>query len=329
MTGAVGVALVGAGYWGSRLARNLAASPALDLVHVCDIDQSRAQALAHPPRVRATGLLAEVLADPGVSAIAVATPASTHGEIVAAALDAGRHVLVEKPLAMTTREARLLATRAARDELVVMCDQTYRFAPVVDVLEAQLGRATSASPWVAVESVRTNRHHGQPDVDVFWDLAYHDVAILAAVLPGGLRPLEVKATSSDVLGIGRAHRGDLWLELEEGPSVHVRVDWCAPEKVRTMTFASGAGEIRWDDLDPDGPLRVAGRRMAVLDDREPLARAVAEFAAAVRERRRASCGPAEELAVLTVLEAATCSAAQDGAPVPVGPMPLDALPMLP
>ena len=196
---------------------------------------------------------------------------------------------------------------------------------------------------LAVESVRANHDHGQPDVDVFWDLAHHDLAILDAVLPGGLRRgglrrggsdvVTVRAESADPRGIGRAHQGDLWLELADGPSVHVRVDWCAPEKVRTMTFTTSAGDTRWDDLDPTGGLRQAGRRIRVPDGREALAGVVDEFAAAVTEGRAASCGPVEELTVLTVLEAASASAAQGGVAITldraVDGITPDVLPVLP
>ncbi len=331
MEGAVGVALVGAGYWGSRLARNLDAAPAIELLHVCDVDAPRAHKIAAGTGAgaRATTSLAAVLDDPAVTAVVLATPATTHAALLATVLGAGRHALVEKPLAMTAAAASELAARAAAADLIVMCDHTYRFAPVVDVLRARFARDATTSPVLAIESLRANHDHGQPDVDVFWDLAHHDLAILDAVLPGGLAVETVRAEAADRQGIGRAHRGDLWLDLVEGPSVHVRVDWCAPEKARTMTFTTTDGETRWDDLDPTGVLQHSGRQVPVPDAREPLARVVDELATAITEGRGASCGPVEELTVLTVLEAASASVAEGGIRVAVDRATTGGLPALP
>ena len=327
-----GVALVGAGYWGSRLARNLARAPACSVRWVCDLDLGRATEIGGPVGARATSLLGEVLADPRVDAVVVATPACTHREVVAACLDANRHVLVEKPLACSVPDARALAEVARSRGIVMMCDHTYRFAPAVWVVRALLA-ADALGALGSVDSVRSNHNHDQPDVDVFWDLAYHDLSILNFVLPAVARPTAVSARSADVLGVGRAHAGDLTLHLADGARAHVRVDWCAPQKVRTMTFAGVAGALTWDDLAPAGPrLELDARgatRLVPVDDREPLRLVVDEFLAAVTEGRAASCGPAEELAVLTLLEAATRSAAAGGTPVPVDVTAADTLEALP
>src|SRR5690349_21582320 len=126
MAGGIGMALIGAGYWGNRLARNLARRDGCELRHVCDVDPRRAQRTAETYGTSATTSLSTVLDDASVDAVLLATPASTHERLAAQAIATGRHVLVEKPLATSSAGARELGARAAARDLVVMCDQTYR-----------------------------------------------------------------------------------------------------------------------------------------------------------------------------------------------------------
>jgi predicted dehydrogenase len=316
-TARVQVALVGAGYWGSRLARNLGAAPSCSVRWMCDLQPASACEVAGPLGAAATTSLMDVLADPAVEAVVVATPASTHPDVVAACLEADRHVLVEKPLAPTANDAQALMELARARGRMVMCDHTYRFAPAVQVVRdllaaGMLGRLRS------VDSVRANHNHGNSDVDVFWDLAHHDLSILTFVLHAAARPVAASARSADLLGMGRAHAGDLTLTLADDTTARVHVDWNAPEKVRTMTFTGDDGYLTWDDNSPSRPrlelhLDGATRLIPVDDHREPLRLVVEEFLAAVTEGRAPSCGVEAEIAVLTTLEAATRSAAASGA----------------
>src|SRR5438046_3171935 len=126
----IGIAVVGAGYWGPNLIRNAQATPGLRLEYLCDLDQDRARrVLGGYSTVRVTGSVLDVLADPRVQAVAVATPAGTHYEIVSAALEAGKHVLVEKPLAPSFAEGSKLVRLAAERGLVLMLDHTYCYTP--------------------------------------------------------------------------------------------------------------------------------------------------------------------------------------------------------
>jgi len=324
-----GLALIGAGYWGSRLARNLAAVSGGTLSVVCDVDAARAAAVGHLHGARATASLADVLGDDRVDAVVVATPAATHREIVAACLDAGRDVLVEKPLAGSVSEARAVADAADAGGRIVMCDHTYRFSPVVETLREQLATGAIGS-LTSITSVRTNCDHGQTDVDVFWDLAHHDLSILGFVLPATHRPVAVSATHHDQRVRGRPQAGTLRVHLAGDARAEVRVDWRAPLKQRTMTFTGEAGELRWDDLAPLGErLRWRGTgtqsgstcHLRPTHATEPLLGVVNEFLRAVTARDRPSCGPREELAILAALEAATLSAATDGRVISLDPLP--------
>src|SRR6478735_3119319 len=207
MAGTIGVALVGAGHWGRRLARTLAAADACALVAVCDIDPSRAREVSGAYGGVATSSSSAAMFDDAIVAVVVATPSATHDALVTEALDAGRHVLVAKPLAGSAAAARDIGTRADRAGLVVMCDQTYRFSPGAASVRAVITDPTFGT-LASVESTRINDRHSQPDLDVFWDLAHHDLAIFDAVTPAGLRGrYEVRATAADLVGLGRPHRG--------------------------------------------------------------------------------------------------------------------------
>ena len=141
----VGLAVIGAGYWGPNLVRTALGTPALQLEWLCDLDEKRARAvLGRYTTVKTTASYDQVLADPAVSAVAIATPAATHFDLVRAALEAGKHVLVEKPLTSSVSDGEKLAALAERSGLVLMCDHTYCYTPAVQkmhqlVAEGMLG----------------------------------------------------------------------------------------------------------------------------------------------------------------------------------------------
>jgi predicted dehydrogenase len=339
--GAVGVAVVGAGYWGPNLVRNLLAADGVDLRWVCDLDEARArQVLGARTTVRTTTSLDDVLSDPLVTAVAVATPAATHRAIAGACLDAGRHVLVEKPLACTTGEAEDLVRRAETADVVLMCDHTYCYSPPARYLHDLL-HSDEAGDLQYLDSVRINLGLVQPDVDVFWDLAPHDLSILDFILPGGLRPTAVSAQGADPLNSGKSCVGYLSLPLENGAMAHIHVNWLSPTKIRQMVIGGSRRTLVWDDLNPQQRISVfdrgvdLGRQerdMGDLENRkgtaisyrlgdtwspalsefEPLGLMVGEFAASIREGRNAPTDGESALRVLAVLEAASESLANGG-----------------
>lgn len=322
------VALVGAGYWGPNLARNFAASPDWELAAVCDLDQVRAQNVARAnggvPVLRS---LADVLDLPGLDAIAIATPARTHHSIAMAAIAAGLHVLVEKPLADSSVLGADMVDAADRAGTVLMADHTYCYTPAVLKMK-ELIAAGSLGDVLFVDAVRINLGLIQPDVDVFWDLAPHDLSILDFILPGGLRPGTVAAQGSDPLGAGRSCVGYLTLPVGEGAIANVHVNWLSPTKIRRMVIGGSTRTLVWDDVNPQQRLSVfdrgvdlptslragAARRDAAisyrlgdtwspaLPEREPLADMVAEFATSISERRSPRTDGRAALRVLSVLE---------------------------
>lgn len=338
----LGIAVVGAGYWGPNLVRNFAASPDWDLRAICDLDEDRARSVAGGmPGVDVCTDLAAVLAREDVHAVAVATPARTHQAIVMAALAAGKHVLVEKPLADSVADGEAMVAEAAARGLVLMADHTYCYTPAVLKIR-ELVRSGELGDILFVDSVRINLGLVQPDVDVFWDLAPHDLSILDFVLPGGLQPNGVAAQGADPLAAGRACVGHLTMPLEGGAMAHVHVNWLSPTKIRQMVIAGTRRTLVWDDLNPAQRLSIhdrgvdlvqqshdgEDRRSATvsyrlgdtwapaLPEREALSAMAEEFAASIREGRPSRTDGQAGLRVLRVLEAAAASMVTDGTLVP-------------
>ena len=336
----MGAAVIGAGYWGPNLARNLRGSADWELMAVCDLDRERATRVAESvggaPVVTD---VEEVLADPLIDAVAIATPARTHHGLVTRALEAGKHVLVEKPLA-ADRAAGVAMVELARERgLVLMTDHTYCYTPAVLRIRDLIAEG-ALGDILYVDSTRINLGLVQPDVDVLWDLAPHDLAILDFVLPGGLSATTVSASGADPLGAGRACVGYLALPLANGAMAHVQVNWLSPTKIRRMVIGGTRRTLVWDDLnpaqrlsifdrgvdvalagDPDHAARVSYRLgdtwSPALPEQEALANVMTEFASAIRSGRPARTDGDSGLRVLSVLEAASRSLAAQGAPAPI------------
>jgi predicted dehydrogenase len=340
----IGLAVVGAGYWGPNLVRTALATPAFRLAWLCDLQVDRARAvLGSYTTVRTTSSFEEILADPGVSAVAIATPAATHFDLVRAALEAGKHVMVEKPLTPSAAEGEKLAALAHHCGLVLMCDHTYCYTPAVTRIR-ELIRNGEIGDLQFIDSVRINLGLVQPDVDVLWDLAPHDLSILDFVLPEGVAPIEVAAHVSDPIGAQRACVAYLSLWLSNGALAHVHVNWLSPTKIRTTVFGGSRRTIVWDDTNPAARLALHdrgvdrleahsvpqdARRQALisyrtgdtlipaLPEREALMSVMAEFSTAIKEGRKPLTDADAGVRVLKLLEAASISAERGGVRIPV------------
>ncbi|GAA5081939.1 putative dehydrogenase [Thermocatellispora tengchongensis] len=337
-----GLAVIGAGYWGPNLIRNAMATPELRVEWLCDLDEGRARAvLGHYSTVRATDSYERVLADPAVQAVAIATPAGTHAALVRAALEAGKHVLVEKPLTPTYAEGERLVALAAEKRLTLMLDHTFCYTPAVRKIR-ELIRSGEVGEVRFVDSVRINLGLVQPDVDVLWDLAPHDLSILDFVLPPDVRPVAVAAHASDPIGAGRPCLAYLTLWLSSGAMAHVHVNWLSPTKIRTYVIGGSRRTIVWDDVNPAQRVSVYDRgvdltaadpdtrRAALisyrtgdvvvpaLPEREALRGVMSEFAAAIKEGRAPLTDGESGLRVLALLEAAGQSIDNDGKRIELG-----------
>ena len=261
----LGAAVIGAGYWGPNLIRNLQGSSNFDLKWVCDLDADRAaRVVGRYSTIRTTTRLEDVLADDSVAAVAVATPARTHRDIAGAALEAGKHVLVEKPLAMSYREGQELVDLAAANDRVLFCDHTYCYTPAVQRIR-ELVHTGELGDIQYVDSVRINLGLVQRDTDVLWDLAPHDLSILDFILPEDRMPLAVAAHGADPIGAGRACVAYLTLPLQGNAIAHAHVNWLSPTKVRTTIIGGSKKTLVWDDLNPSQRICIYDRGVDLTD----------------------------------------------------------------
>lgn len=338
------VAVVGAGYWGPNLVRNFQGHSETTVRWVCDTDEERARRVVAPHSgIRTTASLDDVLDDPGVDAVVLATPPETHHPLGVAALEAGKHLLVEKPLASSLAGAQALVDTAARAGRVLMCDHTYCYTPAVARIR-ELVRGGALGDIQYVDSVRINLGLIQSAVDVLWDLAPHDLSILDFVLPPEQAPTAVSAYTADPLGVGQSCVGFLTLPLPGGGVGHVHVNWLSPTKIRRTVIAGTQRMLVWDDLDPAQRLtlfdkgvdltkpldvqersevlvsyRVGDMVAPALPEREALRGVVDEFVASIREGRAPLTDGESGLRVVRTLTAAEDSVRAGSALVPLAP----------
>jgi len=328
----IGIGIVGCGYWGPNLVRNFASLDGCEVRVACDRDPARVAAVRkHFPSLRAAADIRELLDAPDVDAVVVCTPLHTHYELASAALAAGKHVLVEKPLCGSVETAELLVEQAERSGLVLQVDHTYLYGGAVRKLR-EVVASGELGQLLYVDCVRVNLGLFQQDANVVWDLAPHDVSIILHLLER--EPLAVSA-------IGASHFGKLesqaYVALRFADSViaHLHVNWLAPVKVRSTLIGGSQRMIVYDDLEPSEKIRIYDKGVTLsedahsraealvdyrmgdmfapyLDKTEPLARMCSAFLDAIRSGRPSLSTGRHGVAVVRVLEAAQQSIRKDG-----------------
>ncbi|MBB5537932.1 Gfo/Idh/MocA family oxidoreductase [Rhizobium herbae] len=332
----IGIAVIGYGYWGPNLVRNIAEVPGARLLYVCDLRKERLAAVkARYPSVEITDDFEQVLRDPSVDAIAIATPVSTHFKLAMKAMMAGKHVFVEKPMAWTVDEARRMVDEAARRRLILAVDHTFVHTGAVrkmrEIVENGLGDV------YYYDSVRVNLGLFQHDVSVVWDLAVHDLSIMDYVLPE--KPVAVSATGmSHVVGEPE-NIAYLNLFFESKLIAHIHVNWLAPVKVRRTLIGGSSKMIVYDDLEPSEKIKIYDKGITLngnpqrngekvyqmlvgyrtgdmyaphLDMTEALSRELSQFVDCVEQNQQPIADGHAGLRVVRILEAATQSLAQRG-----------------
>ena len=313
------VGLIGFGYWGPNLARNLGEIRGVTLAAVADRSSARREAAgARHPGTFLFDDPVELIARPDIQAVVVATPVATHYELGLAALEAGKDVLIEKPLAATGAEAEMLVEVAQREARVLMVDHTYVYAGAVRKIAELIDRGELGEIRY-YDSLRINL-----------GLFQTDVALLQFLLRR--RFLSVQATGGCHLGEGVESVAHLTLGLDGDAQAHVNVSWISPVKLRQTIIVGDRKMLLYDDLEPDEKIKVYDRgvvfdedRPALLRDyrigdmwaprvdrREALAGVCAHFVDCVRRRARPLTGGAEGVESVRVLEAAQWSLRHTG-----------------
>lgn len=251
------LAAVGYGYWGPNVVRNFMEMPNCRLKLACDLDANKLDKLKQRyPSIDLTQRFSDVLEDEEVDGVYIATPVSSHFELAEAALHAGKHVLIEKPLAGTIDESKRLCELAKQLGLVLMVGHTFIYSPPVVLIKEMLRRGDLGDLYY-IDSLRVNLGLFQKDVSVLWDLGPHDLSILLYWL--GTMPLSIAAEGRSYVQDGLEDVAFLQLEFPERVLAQVHVSWLAPSKLRRTTLVGSKQMVLYDDTEPVEKVKVFDR----------------------------------------------------------------------
>jgi len=332
----IGIAVIGYGYWGPNLARCFAETDDCRLVAIADPSgASLARAGKRHPSVRLLSDWREVLNDPEVDAVAIATPVRTHFEIAHAALAAGRHVLVEKPMTESSEQGLTLVEQAARRGRVLMVGHTFIYSSAVRKMQ-ELTASGDLGQVLYYDSTRINLGLFQRDVNVIWDLAVHDLSILDFVL--NAKPFAISANGVSHVRGSPENMAHVTLYYGDGAIAHLNASWLSPVKIRQVLLGGSRKMIVYDDLNPSEKIRVYDSGLNLTDDpkeiyqmlvgyrvgdmwaprlatREPMLTEVEHFITCIRDHATPMTDGRLGLRVVEMLEAATLSMRQRGHPI--------------
>jgi len=256
------IGVIGCGYWGPKLARNFHELPESELAWGCDLCQERLDHIKRLyPQVRTTREYREVLAS-DADAVVIATPVSTHHFLVLEALRAGKHVLVEKPIAANVQEAEEILVEGERQDRVVMVGHTFEYNPAVEMMKAIVSSGELGEIYY-INGTRVNLGLFQPDINVVWDLAPHDVSILLFVL--GMDPERVSARGGVYVQRNKGIHDVAYLTFyfPNGVLADVRVSWLDPCKIRRYTVVGSEKMLVYDDIEPEHKIVVYDKGVEV------------------------------------------------------------------
>jgi predicted dehydrogenase len=256
----IGIGLAGYGRWGQNLARNFAAAGAR-IVAVSDPRPERlASAMAHYAPPDLTSRWSDLVANPRVDAIVIATPPSAHFEIASAGLAASKHVLVEKPLSLSSDQARRLIDVAAHRGLTLMVDHTFVYASAIESIR-RMATGGILGDLIYYDGVRISAPPPHDEIGVLWDLAVHDVAIMCHI--AGQLPIAVAATGFAHSSGSPLYDAQLTLRFADKFTGNVHVSWLSPVKIRRTLIGGTRRMIIYDDLEPTEKLRVYAHDLSV------------------------------------------------------------------
>jgi predicted dehydrogenase len=324
---------IGYGYWGPLMLRNLARQENAEVVLLADLSEKRlADAERNHPGLATTNDTAQVLNDPTIDAVYIATPLGTHFDLARQALSSGKHVLVEKPLTGASAEARELIALATEKELVLMVGHTFEYSPEVEYLR-QLYMSGELGRTYYINSSRLNLGIFRRDADVIWDLAPHDLSMINYIM--GMKPMAVSARGASCVHDGLLDVAYIDLKYPDNIIAHVHVSWLNPNKERRFTIVGDRRMVCYDDTAGNEKIKVYDRGVdrpdyastfgefqlsyrygeiviPFVQGSEPLAVECQHFAEAIRSGKAPRSNGEVGLTVVRTLEAAHDSITQGG-----------------
>jgi predicted dehydrogenase len=328
----INIAVVGYGYWGPNLVRNIQELGDARVISCCDMNPERlTQVKTKFPSLEITTKYEDILNNPSVDAVVIATPVSTHFDLASRAFEHGKHVLLEKPATASVAEAEKLVEMADKRNLTYMVDHTFIYTGAVSKMKEIIDRGDLGHLYY-IDSVRINLGLIQRDVNVLWDLAPHDIAIMDHLIKE--KPISVCATGACHVGTGLENVAYLTVYFESGFIAHFHNNWLSPLKIRTMLVGGSKKTIHYDDMEVSEKIKVYDRGVDVsttegirdvlvsyrlgdmwaprLNVTEALRVMVGEFVGCIQTGRRPITDGASGLNVVKILEASEKSIKQRG-----------------
>ena len=330
------VGVIGYGYWGPNVVRNFVTNTGTSVKSVCDFSAARLEkAQALYPGITTTTRPEELIADSRVDAVVIATPVATHFELAMAALKAGKHVLVEKPITSSSEQAQRLIDEAAKRKLVLLVDHTFIYTGAVRKMY-ELIKEPAFGQLSYYDSTRVNLGLFQHDVNVLWDLAVHDLSIMAHVL--GAPPVAVSATGLSHVPGKPENVAFLTVFFQKDLIAHINVNWLSPVKIRRTLVGGTKRMIVYDDLETSEKVKVYDKGITVTEtpddvrrllisyrtgdlwspkvsDAEALQVEADHFVKCIRGEERPLTSGEKGLEIVRLLEAADKSMRLRGAPI--------------
>lgn len=325
--------MIGVGYWGPNLIRNFSDLDDAQVVACADLSGDRLKKISKRfPGVKCTTDLRDLLEDPGVDAVVIATPVSTHFPIGKSALEHGKHVMIEKPMADSPEHALELVELARQAGRVLMVDHTFIYTSAVRKIRDLLDSGTLGDV-LYFDSVRVNLGLFQKDINVLWDLAPHDLSIMDYLLPS--EPLAISALGASHAGNGLANMAYITLRFPDNVLAHFHVNWLAPVKIRQTLIGCSKKMVVYDDVEPTDKVRVYDKGIILngtlekryqtligyrtgdllipkIEATEALQRVAQEFTSSIRENRAPLTDGVAGYRVVCLLEAAQKSLENNG-----------------
>ena len=248
------VGVIGCGYWGPNLIRNFNENYQTDLRYACDLDDQRLERIkVRYPAITVTKNYKDLLRDKDLHVVAIATPVYSHYRFAKEALEAGKHLLIEKPMTSNSKEAGTLVNLAEKKNLMIFVDHTFIYTGAVKKMKEVISSQNLGDIYY-FDSVRVNLGLFQPDINVVWDLAPHDISIMDYLIPG--KP-------KSVVAIGGSHTGNniediayVTVVYSSELMAHFHINWMSPVKIRRIIVGGSKKMIVFDDLDPSEKIKI-------------------------------------------------------------------------
>lgn len=255
------VGIIGCGYWGPNIIRNVTSLKNAQMAMCCDTKEERLHHIKGLyPFVQTTKDYQEILKNSEIDAVIIATPVSTHYRFAREALDHKKHVLVEKPLAATTKECEELIACSKKNMRILMVDHTFEYSPAVHTIKEMIERGELGHIYTITMS-RLNLGLFQPDINVIWDLAPHDISILLYLL--NQMPLSVIAAGEAHINPRIEDDAYCILKFPNKALAHIHVSWLDPCKIRRVTIVGSERMVVYDDVEPTEKIKVYDKGVTI------------------------------------------------------------------